>query len=95
MNDIYLKENNMRRVYKYPVPRRSAKFPVLLPANFRFLRIGFQAEELFMWAEVLPDTVQVVHNFIVVGTGHDIPIGAKYVTTYDDGPFVFHVYLLG
>lgn len=85
----------MKTVYKYPVPRQlGCKFPLLLPLEFKFLRIGFQGEALFLWAEVNKDMKPVAHQFGLFGTGHDIPNNAVYLATYDDGPFVVHLYRL-
>ena len=82
----------MKRVYKYPIPTRKSKFSLLLPEGFKFLRVSFQAEQLQLWAEVMDGAKTIQLDFQVFGTGHDIPPGSKYLTTYDDGPFVFHLY---
>jgi hypothetical protein len=84
----------MKTAYKYPVPRRSPKFSLHLPKDFKFLRIHFQGEDLQFWAEVVPEKVSDQVDFQVFGTGHEIPDHAKYLQTFDDGPFVFHLYQL-
>jgi len=83
----------MRRVYKYPIPRSRSSFSIILPATWKFLRVSFQQENLFLWAEVDPEAVMREYSFSLYGTGHDIGPGRTYLTTYDDGPFVFHLYL--
>lgn len=82
----------MKRVYKYPVPMRSTKFSIPLPRSFKFLRIGFQADILQMWAEVSPEEPKLPIDFQVFGTGQDMPDGLKYLATYDNGPFVLHLF---
>lgn len=82
----------MKTVYKYPVPRAAKTFSIILPVNFRFLRVHFQEDNIFLWAEVVKDTQTKQFDFQVFGTGQDIPDSAKYLTTYDDGPFVFHLF---
>lgn len=82
----------MRKVFKYPVPLRSAKFTLQLPRTFKFIRVGYQADQLFMWLEVVEDSPKIKIDFQVFGTGHDIPDGPVHLTTYDNGPFVLHLY---
>jgi hypothetical protein len=84
----------MKTVYKYPIPLKMQKFDLMLPENFKVNRIGFQSDQLFMWAEVVKDGRQVQHHFAAFGTGQDVPDSAKFLYTYDIGPFVLHLYLL-
>lgn len=84
----------MKTVYKYPVPRRSKKFSIMLPIGWKFLRVHFQGEQLQLWAEVNPEVVTKQVDFEVFGTGHEIPMSANWLATYDDGPFVFHLFQL-
>lgn len=85
----------MRRAYKYPIPHTNPKFSVILPEGWKFMRVNFQGPELMMWAEVEPDAKKDVVHFQCFGTGHDIPDGFKYLTSFDQGPFVYHLYLVG
>ena len=82
----------MKRVYKYPVNRNAKKFSLILPMNFKFLRVQLQNETAFFWAEVILDGLTVEYKFELFGTGQDIPDTAKHLGTYDDGPFVFHLF---
>lgn len=81
-----------RCVFKYPIPRNRPKFSVMLPVGYKFLRVNFQDEQLMMWCEVNKDKKAEQANFQCFGTGHPIPPGAEWLTTFDDGPFVFHLY---
>lgn len=85
----------MKKVYKYPIPRANAKFSVMLPMGFKFLRVSFQAEQLFMWCEVTDGNLASQVNFQLFGTGQELNPNGRYLTTFDDGPFVFHLYQLG
>jgi len=85
----------MKRVFKYPIPSaHKGKFTVPLPEGFKFLRVSFQEIQLQMWCEVPDGAKTVTVDFQTYGTGQDIAPGAKYLTTYDMGPFVFHLYQL-
>jgi hypothetical protein len=83
----------MRRVYKYPIPNgRTAKFSIPLENGFKFLRVAYQGEQLQMWCEVEDGATRDFVEFELYGTGHDIKPGAKYITTFDIGPLVMHMY---
>lgn len=82
----------MKTVYKYPVPRHSTGFGLMLPVGAKFIRIGFQREELQIWFEVIPGNSLESVSFKVFGTGHEIPDSATWLATFDDGPFVLHLY---
>ncbi len=85
----------MKKIYKYPIPCKEPKFSVVLPIGFKFLRLAFQDEQLQMWCEFAAGARTIKTDFQAFGTGHEIPDGAKYLTTYDLGPFVFHLYQVG
>jgi hypothetical protein len=82
----------MRTIYKYPVQRNEQFFSMMVPKDFKFLRIAWQNERLFLWAEITKDSDPVEQKFALFGTGQDIKPGLTYLATYDDGPFVFHLY---
>ncbi len=82
----------MKKVFKYPIPRNRSKFGVVLPVGYKFIRVSFQDEQLQMWCEVEDNKRSEQANFQCFGTGHEIPLSATWLATYDDGPFVFHLY---
>lgn len=84
----------MKIVYKYAVPASQHVFSMSLPKNFKTLRVAYQNERLCMWCEVDPKAEKVETKFSIFGTGQDIPDSAVYVTTWDSGPFVWHLYRL-
>lgn len=86
----------MKRVYKYPVPISSSRFSLLLPLGAEILHMGWQNEQLFLWARVDPDAVKENREFIGIGTGQDLPYEAKkHIATYTTGPFVVHIFDCG
>ena len=50
--------------------------------------------EPFLWALVDPDAPTVARHFVIVGTGTPFnhPDYKEYVATFQDGPFVWHVF---
>lgn len=81
-----------KRCYKYPVNYKATKFSLMLPVGAQFLRVNWQGPDLFAWFLVSPDAMAIQRNFFLYGTGHDIPSGQKWVTTFDNGPFVMHMF---
>lgn len=66
----------------------------MLPTGAKFLRTNWQQSNLMIWFEVNIDAPQLEKKFFLYGTGNDIAIDHQYVTTFDNGPFVMHLYEL-
>lgn len=46
-----------------------------------------------LWAEVETDAPKTRRKFAVVGTGNPVPMPARrYICTFPDGPFVWHLF---
>lgn len=84
-----------KRCYKYPVAYKAKDFSLMLPTSAQFLRVNWQGENLFIWFLVDIDAPILKRNFIFYGTGHDVAPGTKWVTTFDNGPFVMHLFEAG
>ncbi len=84
----------MKTIYKYPVDMSGHMFSILLPKDFKFLRISLQNDKPFIWCEIEKDADKVKTDFRLFGTGQDIPGSANYLGTYDYGPLVLHLYRL-
>jgi hypothetical protein len=89
--------SDMRTIWKYPVPA-SRRGAVEMPKGAKILTVQMQGDDVCMWAMVDPAAPLERRQFLVVGTGHDIP-GADaltYLGTFqpDEGgsPLVFHVF---
>lgn len=66
-----------------------------MPAFSRILSVQMQDGKPVLWAEVNPREDRVTRKFRVYGTGQEIDdFGGHYVGTFQDGPFVGHVYEL-
>jgi hypothetical protein len=83
---------NTRRCYKYPVVYKATKFSLMLPQGAQFLRVNWQGQDLFAWYLVDTTAPVLQKDFLLYGTGHDVAPGAKWVTTFDNGPFVIHMF---
>ena len=64
-----------------------------LPKMADFLSIQMQAGEIVAWFVVMPKEEKITRYFTLYGTGHDIPLSAKYLGTVmpNDG-LVLHLF---
>lgn len=84
----------MKRIYKYNLKlqeTQSIKAPIT-----KVLCVQMQHNELVLWAEVDTGKVEKELFVVIVGTGHEIPEHAEqYISTVQDGYYVWHVYIRG
>lgn len=84
----------MRRVYKFQVRLTGLRTEsaVAIPNCRKVVLFGPQGSEgLFVWAEVA-DTLSVDRQFLILGTGDDVPDSCAHVASCQDGPYVWHLY---
>jgi hypothetical protein len=81
-------------VHKYELSDSVNQTLVNMPAGAEILRLAVQRGVPTIWARVDPDADRVTRTFQIFGTGNPIPPAAKYVGTFDVGPFVWHVFEL-
>lgn len=88
----------MKTIHKYQL-ELAGNTSIKVPIESRILSVGNQRGNICVWVEV--DTISPRTNkeptsedvyFWVVGTGHKVPDGLKYVGTVIIEPFVWHVY---
>ncbi len=84
-----------RKIHKFPISRTADKFDIQIDPGFRFVRLQFQKDVLCMWAEIDASKVRQAMKFEFFGTGMAISESGQYLATYDDGPFVKHLYFMG
>ena len=80
-----------KRIYKYVINSSSS---IHIPKGAEILSVGAQRDDVCLWAMVEPDTEQETEEFIVVGTGWDVPEMARCFigTAQLDNGLVFHVF---
>lgn len=79
-------------IQKYPFSIKAPKFSLLLPKDFKFLSVAFQADTPNFYVEVIDVGNREEVNFQLFGTGQEIPVAATWLTTFVFGPFVFHLF---
>ncbi len=76
------------RVWKFSCDRETK-----MPAGARIVRVALQGGLPFVWAIVDPKAKPEPRRLLIRGTGHEVgEDGAEYIGTYDDGPFVWHLF---
>lgn len=87
----------MRTIWKFPIPYElttHAEFPLERSDPIVHVALDPQAHgTLALWIEVDPTSeLRILRRFKVIGTGHPIPDGGKFVGTVIDGQLVLHVF---
>jgi hypothetical protein len=86
-----------RTIYRYVVPVDGIPCKIGLTGDpVAFGALGYSAGIEF-WAEHHDSAEPVVRTFTIIGTGHQIPDGARYIGTAPRTPqgLVWHLYELG
>lgn len=83
----------MKKIYKYPLALADAEVVQLdIPQGGQILTMGVQQGIPTLWVLVEVGRPEERRMFRTVGTGHDVPGGVKFVGTWFDGPYVWHVF---
>ena len=81
----------MKTIYKYPLTSRDCT--LTLPAGAEILTVKLQNDIPTLWAIVDTDEdLNFSRHICIVGTGWGLGDNMEYITTYLDGPFVWHVF---
>lgn len=78
-------------VWKFRIPM-DEEFCLEIPSDPDILHVDVQHGDPCLWARVDPDRPFAKYTFYIVGTGHDIPPGLAHVGTWQEGPFVWHLF---
>ena len=85
----------MRTIYKYRLPV-GAVFHVAMPTDAKIIHVGNQDGSVHIWAEVENANPRETRNFVIVGTGHEMPRDeGRHIGSAIVPPFVWHVYEIG
>jgi len=82
----------MKEIWKFPLHLDRVN-ALCGPGVLEPLHFAIQNGQPCLWALVLPDSNEPAGKlFQVFGTGHEIPLPAKYIATTQDGLFVWHLF---
>lgn len=79
----------MKTVWKFPLVEK-----IEMPMRAEILSISTQGGEPMIWALVNPEAKKEVREFMVFGTGHNVPSGLIYRGTFLQAAdaLVWHVF---
>lgn len=80
----------MKTIYKYEL--RSQDTSMKLPKEAEILTVQIQDGRPMLWALVDPENVLEDRFIYTVGTGWEVEDNMKYICTYIEGYFVWHVF---
>lgn len=78
------------KIFKYPL-KITGKQSIKIPRNHRILSVQVQDGILCVWAAVEPEGCTVFREFLIVGTGCDMP-EEEHIATVQDGHLVWHIF---
>lgn len=84
----------MKTIWKFKL-EITDKQTLTVPSYFMPLHVGFQGNELFVWAMVDTESLKKEKSFFIYGTGHSLPekAGLHIGTTFSpNGIFVWHIF---
>lgn len=82
-------------IYKYPILAREENSFLLLPTGAKILAIQTQGDAISLWAQVDPKEKGTHTRFIkriATGQEFDSQISRTYISTVQEGPFVWHYF---
>lgn len=87
----------MNTIYKYTLHTYSYQ-KISIYRHFKPLSVQYQNEDLCLWAEVNTDHPIGLYEVRLIGTGQELNFDTitddwKYISTVQDGMFVWHVYI--
>jgi hypothetical protein len=80
----------VKTIWKFQMPGPHAVID--MPVGAKVVRVARQGAAICLWAIVESDNALEKRLFATVGTGHAIPLDGRYLGTWDDGPFVWHLF---
>lgn len=81
----------MKKIFKYEIDGYETE--IQIHGYGKIVHVGKDPNGVICaWAEVNPDDKLNGVWVYVIGTGHQIPHGTGHVGTFNDGPFMWHVY---
>ncbi len=63
-----------------------------MPKGAEFLFVEQQGSNACAWFMVIADEPLEPRKFYIHGTGHEIPLGQRYLGTFQQSPFVWHLF---
>jgi hypothetical protein len=83
-------------IFKYPLMQGLGLQPLQIELGAKIIHVGFQNEQLYLWAEVDMNVIQETIDIFIQGTGQNLyefqTLDLSFIGTAVGNPFVWHVY---
>lgn len=84
-------EPSKRKIFKYPIEIGEFSHTMHEGATILFAQV--QNGKPFLWASTPTYQRQENRHFQIIGTGYEYdPKGKEYITTFQQGPLVWHLF---
>jgi hypothetical protein len=82
----------MKTIWKFPLPAMRAVID--MPVGAQIVHVAKQGpgNDYCVWAIVESDNATEKRLLAAIGTGHAIPLDGRYIGTWQDGPFWWHLF---
>lgn len=84
----------MKKIYKYTLEVTDTQ-TLEMPNGSKLLTIQNQNNDIVLWVECDPNAKLVNYNFLIIGTGFELPLLSNqqdYLDTVQIGRLVWHIY---
>jgi hypothetical protein len=79
------------QIWKYPL--NGMMSDIQMPMEAKVLTVQIQNGQPTIWAQVNPQNESETRHFTIVGTGNPFDdTNHKYIGTFQDSPFVWHLF---
>lgn len=83
----------MRTIYKYPLTSQDSQVDIQMPIGAEILHVDIQNGVPCLWVKVNPRGTPERRRFRIVATGEPFQDDRlKYLKTFQDPPYVWHVF---
>jgi hypothetical protein len=82
----------MRRIWKYVIAKGESVSSFQMPKSAEVISVQIQNGQPVLWI-IFDDFIETeTREFVVYGTGHDIPDDFMYIGTFQEPPYVWHLF---
>jgi hypothetical protein len=82
----------MRTIHKFLLDQPTSTTKLDLPIAAVPLHTEQQGSAFCLWVDLDVDAPRIMRSFQIFGTGHEIPLDAKYIGTFMDESYVWHLF---